>query len=69
MLVLTRRTKEQICIGEGITVTVLGIQGGRVRLGIQAPREIDVNRQEVCGLKTRPKICSEYELLVPQLAD
>lgn len=69
MLVLSRRAKEQICIGEGITVTVLSIQGGRVRLGIQAPREVDVNRQEVCGLKTRPKTYSEYEGLVPQLAD
>ncbi|QDV18955.1 hypothetical protein Pan153_36160 [Gimesia panareensis] len=69
MLVLSRRANEQICIGESITVKVLSVKGGRVRLGIQAPQDVDINREEICGLKTRAKVSSEYEVLVPQLAE
>jgi carbon storage regulator len=69
MLVLSRRANEQICIGESITVTVLSVKGGRVRLGIQAPQDVDINRQEICGLKTRAKSTTEFEVLVPQLAE
>lgn len=47
MLILTRRAQEKIIIGDGIEVTVLSMQGSQVRLGIQAPREIAVDRQEV----------------------
>ena len=47
MLVLSRKPKESICIGDNIVVTVLGVQGDRVRLGIEAPLEIPVHRQEV----------------------
>lgn len=47
MLVLTRKVKESITIGNEITVTVLGVKGGQVRLGIEAPRETAVNRTEV----------------------
>jgi carbon storage regulator len=54
MLILTRRPAESLVIGENITVTVLEIQGGRVRLGVNAPRDIVVNREELCE-KTRRK--------------
>ena len=47
MLVLTRRINERIIIGDDITVTVLEVHGDQVRLGIDAPREVKVFREEV----------------------
>ena len=47
MLVLSRKLNESIVINENIVVTVLGVKGDRVRLGIEAPGEIPVHRQEV----------------------
>lgn len=47
MLVLSRRLGEVLRIGDDIVVTVLGISGNQVRLGIQAPKSIDVHREEV----------------------
>lgn len=47
MLVLTRRVNERIVIGDDITVTVLEVHGEQVRLGIEAPRDIKVFREEV----------------------
>jgi len=47
MLLLSRKTGESIVIGSGVTVTVLEVQGGRVRLGIVAPAEVPVHRQEI----------------------
>ncbi len=47
MLVLSRRLGDSVLIGEDIEVTILGVHGGRVRLGIDAPPDIAVHRQEV----------------------
>ena len=47
MLILTRRIGETLMIGEGVTVTVLGIKGSQVRLGINAPKDVEVHREEV----------------------
>lgn len=47
MLVLTRRMGETLLIGNDIEVTVLGVQGNQVRLGVTAPREVRVDRQEI----------------------
>ncbi|OGI46143.1 MAG: carbon storage regulator [Candidatus Muproteobacteria bacterium RIFCSPHIGHO2_01_FULL_65_16] len=47
MLILTRRLGETLTIGDGVTVTVLSIKGTQVRLGVNAPREIAVHRQEI----------------------
>lgn len=47
MLILTRRVGESIRINDDITVTVLGVQGMQVRLGVEAPEEVAVHRQEV----------------------
>ena len=47
MLVLTRRANQSIMIGQDIVVTVLEVRGDQVRIGIKAPRDIDVHREEV----------------------
>ena len=47
MLVLTRRANQSIMIGHEIVVTVLEVRGDQVRLGIKAPRSIDVHREEI----------------------
>ncbi len=47
MLILTRRVGETLIIGDQIKVTVLGVQGTQVRLGIDAPRDVAVHREEV----------------------
>lgn len=47
MLVLSRKKNETICINDDITVTVVEIRGDKCRLGIVAPKEVEVHRQEV----------------------
>jgi len=47
MLVLSRKLGEKIVIGDDITLTVVDIDGGKVRLGIEAPRKVPVHREEV----------------------
>lgn len=47
MLVLTRRSNQSIMIGKDIVVTVLEVRGEQVRIGIQAPRDVEVHREEV----------------------
>ena len=47
MLVIARKTGERICLGDDVTITVLGVTGETVRLGIDAPPEIKVFRHEI----------------------
>ena len=47
MLILTRRVGESLMIGDDINVTVLGIRGNQVRLGVDAPKDVAVHREEI----------------------
>ena len=47
MLILTRRVGETIMIGEDVAVTVLGVTGNQVRVGVNAPKEVSVHREEI----------------------
>ncbi|MBS0399673.1 MAG: carbon storage regulator CsrA, partial [Proteobacteria bacterium] len=47
MLILTRRVGETVMIGNEITVTVLGVKGNQVRIGVNAPKDVSVHREEI----------------------
>ncbi|MDE2149147.1 MAG: carbon storage regulator CsrA [Gammaproteobacteria bacterium] len=58
MLILTRRIGEAVMIGDEVTVTVLGVKGNQIRLGVKAPRDISVHREEIFL-----RIREEHELM------
>ncbi|MBA3536821.1 MAG: carbon storage regulator CsrA [Tatlockia sp.] len=47
MLILTRRIGETLIIGDDVNITVLGVKGNQVRLGINAPKDVSVHREEI----------------------
>ena len=47
MLILTRRVGETLMIGDNVTVTVLGVRGNQVRIGVNAPKDVTVHREEI----------------------
>ncbi|RMD68002.1 MAG: carbon storage regulator [Gammaproteobacteria bacterium] len=60
MLILTRRVGESLMIGDEVSVTVLGVKGNQVRLGVDAPRSISVHREEIYR-----RICIEKGIQPP----
>ena len=60
MLVLSRRLDETLIIGDDIKITVLGISGNQVRIGIAAPKEVSVHREEVY-LRIKQESCQQQE--------
>jgi carbon storage regulator len=65
MLILTRRVGEALVIGEGVTLSVLGVKGNQVRIGVDAPKHVAVHRQEIFD---RIKNQSETAANPPQTA-
>lgn len=69
MLVLTRSLEEEICIGDGIRIRILAVQGGQVRLGIEAPCGVPIHRAELlAAIRTENEaaVChseTDHELL------
>ena len=47
MLVITRRVNETLMVGDDVTVTVLGVKGNQIRIGVNAPKEVAVHREEI----------------------
>jgi carbon storage regulator CsrA len=55
MLVLSRKTNEQLQIGDGITITILRVRGQSIRIGIEAPPEVQIRRSEIAPLPHAPR--------------
>lgn len=64
MLILTRKEGESLRLGDDITVTVVSVKGGNVRLGVSAPRDVAIHREEVYV-----RVAAERETAGPEAGD
>ncbi len=61
MLILTRRVGETLMVGDEVTVTVLGVKGNQVRIGVNAPKDVAVHREEIYQRIQREKSETDHE--------
>jgi carbon storage regulator len=72
MLILTRRVGETLIVGDEVTITVLGVKGNQVRIGVNAPKDVSVHREEIYQRIQREKAAQEGSSLderVDQISD
>ena len=63
MLILTRRVGETLMIGDEVSVTILGVKGNQVRIGVNAPKEVAVHREEIYQRIQREKVISQHQAM------
>ncbi len=67
MLILTRRVGETLMIGDEVSVTVLGVKGNQVRIGVNAPRDVTVHREEIYErIRKERALGGDGELEIPE---
>ena len=66
MLILTRRAGETVMVGNDVTITVLGVKGNQVRIGINAPKDIAVHREEIYERIQNEKAAKDAEAPVDE---
>jgi carbon storage regulator len=70
MLILTRRVGETVMIGNEVTVTVLGVKGNQVRIGVNAPKDVAVHREEIYErIKREEDLDSRSGAQAPKMVD
>ena len=69
MLILTRRAGETVMIGSDVTITVLGVKGNQVRIGINAPKDVAVHREEIFQRLKKSKAHRDQCRLITEWVD